>query len=93
MNITKNAESSSIFVQWNEVDDSLPTTYTVTWTSERDLNNIQELPTTLKYNLGGSNNYFIIYITTISYTYSYLVLYQHAAFFIKLIGMKGKTKS
>ena len=41
MNITKNAESSSIVVQWDEVDDSLPTTYVVTWTSERDLNNIQ----------------------------------------------------
>ena len=23
------------------MDDSLPTTYTVTWTSERDLNNVQ----------------------------------------------------
>ena len=42
MNIIKNAESSSIVVQWDEVDDSLPTTYyTVTWTSERDLNDIQ----------------------------------------------------
>ena len=36
MNITKNTESSSIVVQWDEVDDSLPTTYTVVWTSERD---------------------------------------------------------
>ena len=27
-------------------------------------------------------NYFIIYITTISYAYSYLVLYQHAAFLL-----------
>ena len=35
MNIIKNTESSSI-VQWDEVDDSLPTTYIVTWTSERD---------------------------------------------------------
>ena len=41
VNITKNAESSSIVVQWNEVDDSHPTTYVVTWTSERDLNNVQ----------------------------------------------------
>ena len=41
MNIAKNIESSSIVVQWDEVDDSLPTTYTVTWTSERDLNNVQ----------------------------------------------------
>ena len=36
-----NIESSSIVVQWDEVDDSLPTTYVVTWTSERDLNNVQ----------------------------------------------------
>ena len=41
MNIAKNTESSSIVVQWDEVDDSLPTTYTVTWTSEKDLNNVQ----------------------------------------------------
>ena len=25
-----------IVVQWDELDDSLPTTYIVTWTSERD---------------------------------------------------------
>ena len=41
VNITNNIESSSIVVQWDEVDDSLSTTYTVTWTSERDLNNVQ----------------------------------------------------
>ena len=39
--MTKSTESSSVVVQWDEVDDSLPTTYTVTWTSERDLNNVQ----------------------------------------------------
>ena len=32
----KNTESSSIVVKWDEVDDSLTTTYIVTWTSERD---------------------------------------------------------
>ena len=32
----KNTENSSIAVQWDEVDDSLPITYVVTWTSERD---------------------------------------------------------
>ena len=36
VNITKNTESSSIVVQWDEVDDSLTTTYIVTWSSERD---------------------------------------------------------
>ena len=41
VNITKNTESLSIVVHWDEVDDSLTTTYIVTWTSERDLNNVQ----------------------------------------------------
>ena len=38
MNITINIESlnSSIVIHWDEVDDSLPTTYTVTWTNDRD---------------------------------------------------------
>ena len=36
VNITENTESSSIVVQWDEVDDSLTTTYIVTWSSERD---------------------------------------------------------
>ena len=36
VNITENINSSSIVVQWDEVDDSLTTTYTVTWTNERD---------------------------------------------------------
>ena len=37
----KNTESLSIVVQWDKVDVSLHTTYTVVWTSERDLNNVQ----------------------------------------------------
>ena len=35
VNIMKNTESS-IVVQWDEVDDSLTTTYIVAWISERD---------------------------------------------------------
>ena len=31
-----NIVNLSVVVQWDEVDDSLTTTYTVTWTSERD---------------------------------------------------------
>ena len=38
VNIMKNIESLSIVVQWDVVDDSLTTTYTVLWTSERDHN-------------------------------------------------------
>ena len=36
----KNTESLSIVIQWDEVDDSLTTTYTVTWTSN-ETNSIQ----------------------------------------------------
>ena len=36
VNITKYTESSLIVIQWDEVDDSLITTYIVTWTSKRD---------------------------------------------------------
>ena len=43
VNITKNTESSSIVVQWDEVDNSFPITYVVTWTSERDLNDAQSI--------------------------------------------------
>ena len=34
----KGIKGPSIVVQWDEVDDSLPTTYIVVWISERDLN-------------------------------------------------------
>ena len=36
VSIMKSTKSSSVVVQWDEVDDSLPTTYLVTWTSEND---------------------------------------------------------
>ena len=36
VNVTKNIETLSIVVQWDVVDNSLPTNYTVTWTSESD---------------------------------------------------------
>ena len=35
VSIIENATDLSTFVQWNEVDDFLPTNYTVTWTSDR----------------------------------------------------------
>ena len=37
----KNVTNSSVVVQWNEVEDYLLTTYTVTWTSESDPSNVQ----------------------------------------------------
>ena len=36
VNVTKNNESLSSDVQWDAVDDSLATNYTVTWTNETD---------------------------------------------------------
>ena len=36
VSITRNTDSSSIVVQWDDMDDSLTTTYIVTWSSERD---------------------------------------------------------
>ena len=42
VSIIESINSSSVIVQWDdEVDDSLNTTYIVTWTNERDLNNVQ----------------------------------------------------
>ena len=35
MNIAKNFINSSVVVQWDAVDDSLLTNYTVTWTDDR----------------------------------------------------------
>ena len=37
----KNIKGSSVVVQWDAVDDSLPTTYTVIWHSGRDSNTTQ----------------------------------------------------
>ena len=34
VNVLRNFEGSSIIVQWNEVDDPLPTNHTVTWSSD-----------------------------------------------------------
>ena len=32
MNLAKNITNSSVFIQWDAVNDSLPTTYIITWT-------------------------------------------------------------
>ena len=37
MNVIENATALSTVVQWDEVDDSHNTNYTVTWASERDI--------------------------------------------------------
>ena len=49
----KNIESSSIVVQWDAVDDSLPTTYTITWTDEGDLFEVATLTEQTSYTITG----------------------------------------
>ena len=55
VNITKSINSStSVVVQWDEVDDSLTTTYIVTWTSERDnILHLVNLTEQLSYTITG----------------------------------------
>ena len=53
VNITKNIESSSIVVQWDAVDDFLPTSYIVTWTDERDLIDIDTVDEQTSYTITG----------------------------------------
>ena len=49
----QNIESSSVVVQWDAVDDSLPTIYTITWTSERDLFQVATLIEQTSYTITG----------------------------------------
>ena len=53
VNITTNIESSSIIVQWDAVDDSLPTTYTITWTDDRDLHEVATVEEQTSYTITG----------------------------------------
>ena len=49
----KNIENSSIVVQWDAVDDNLPTTYTITWTDEGDLFEVATLTEQTSYTITG----------------------------------------
>ena len=49
----KDIESSSIVVQWDAVDDFLPTSYIVTWTDGRDLFQIATLIEQTSYTITG----------------------------------------
>ena len=53
MNVTKNITNSSIVVQWDVVDDFLPTSHTVTWTSERDDTQVATLMEQTSYTITG----------------------------------------
>ena len=52
MNITKNIEYLSIVVQWDAVDDLLPTTYTIIWT-DKDLHGTATVEEQTSYTISG----------------------------------------
>ena len=53
VNTTKNNGNLSIVVQWDAVDDFLHTTYTVTWTDDRDLLNHSTVEEQTSYTITG----------------------------------------
>ena len=53
MNIIKNTESSSIVVQWDAVDDFLPTIYTITWKNETDIPSVATVDEQTSYTITG----------------------------------------
>ena len=53
VNIIKNISNSSVVVQWDAVDDSLPITYTVTWTDEKDDNGVATVEEQTSYTITG----------------------------------------
>ena len=53
VNIMKNIESSSVVVQWDVVNDFLPTTYTIIWTDERYLFEVATLIELTSYTISG----------------------------------------
>ena len=53
VNIMKNIESLSIVVQWDAVDDSLPTIYTIIWADEGDLFEVVTLTEQTSYTITG----------------------------------------
>ena len=53
VNIMKNITNSSIVVQWDAVDDFLPTTYTVMWTDDRNLHKVAIVEEDTSYTITG----------------------------------------
>ena len=53
MNIIESIETSSIVVQWDVVDDNLPTTYTIIWTDEGGLFGFATLTEQTSYTITG----------------------------------------
>ena len=53
VNIMKNIMNSSIVVQWDAVDDSLHTAYTIIWTDDRDLHEVDTVDEQTSYTITG----------------------------------------
>ena len=53
VNIIINIESLSIVVQWDAVNDFLATTYTITWTNERNLFEVATVEEQTSYTITG----------------------------------------
>ena len=53
VNITKNIENSTIVVQWDAVDNFLPTTYTIQWTDGGDVNGLDTVEEQTSYTITG----------------------------------------
>ena len=53
VNIMKNIEISSIDLQWDAVDDFLPTIYTIIWISERNIFQVATLIEQTSYTITG----------------------------------------
>ena len=65
VNIIKSITNSSIVVQWDAVDDSLSTTYTIIWTDDRDLNEVDTVDEQTSYTITGLtlDTVYTIYVT------------------------------
>ena len=53
MHSIKNIENSSIVIQWDAVDDFLPTTYILFWTNQRDLFEVATVIEQTSYTITG----------------------------------------
>ena len=66
VNIIKNTTNSSIVVQWDAVDDFLPTAYTIIWTDDRDLYEVDTVEEQASYTITGLTLDTVYTITVIA---------------------------
>ena len=53
VNSVKNVEDLSTVIQWDAVNNPLPTTYTVTWTDDRNLHGVDTVDEQTSYTITG----------------------------------------